>query len=558
MVGTELDITERKRLEENLRFSEAKASGIVSISADAIISIDENQRITLFNEGAERIFGYSKAEVVGGALDVLIPERFRATHQKHIAGFIAGQSTARRMGQRETPIFGVRKNGEEFPADAAISKLTVSGKPIMTIALRDITDQKRIENEQRFLAEVGAVLTSTLDYEETLTNVAQLAVRDLADFCIVDVVEEGGQVRRLKALSRDPSKAWICDLFMQVPSFLGHPDPVSSVLENRQTVLSPFVVPDGFASFTDEYLRAFRAADLKSLIAVPLLARGKPLGVITFISSSMFREFGPADARLAEELAQRAALSIQNAQLLAESQRSVKTREDVLAIVSHDLKNPLTTIVLAVDMLRDLKRMDTHQVREIAGRVQRSADQMERLIADLLDFARIQSGTFSIVAATENLRDVVLAAVDNMRTQAEVHQQKLEVDIPSTLPHVAIDAHRIGQVVSNLVGNALKFTPAGGTIRISARKRDRQIAVAVADTGPGIPTEHLQKIFDRFWQVPGKQQTGSGLGLSISKGIVKAHGGSIWAESQLGCGSSFLFTLPLSELATIEAGDKVA
>jgi PAS domain S-box-containing protein len=162
MVGTELDITERKRLEQDLRLSEAKSSGIVSISADAIISIDENQRITLFNEGAEKIFGYSKAEAMGASLDILLPERFRALHREHVAGFTAGQATSRRMGQRESPIFGLRKSGKEFPADAAISKLEVGGKRIMTVALRDITDQKRIENEQRFLSEVGAVLASTL------------------------------------------------------------------------------------------------------------------------------------------------------------------------------------------------------------------------------------------------------------------------------------------------------------------------------------------------------------------------------------------------------------
>ncbi|HSU87872.1 MAG TPA: PAS domain S-box protein, partial [Terriglobia bacterium] len=159
------DITERKRVEQALRLSEAKFSGIVSIAADAIISTDEDQQITIFNEGAERIFGYSKADVIGRALDILIPERFRAIHQEHVAGFATGQATARRMGGPETPIFGLRKNGEEFPADATISKLDVSGKRMMTVALRDITDLKRVEHEQRFLADVGAVLTSTLDYE---------------------------------------------------------------------------------------------------------------------------------------------------------------------------------------------------------------------------------------------------------------------------------------------------------------------------------------------------------------------------------------------------------
>src|SRR5262249_45816943 len=157
-------------------------------------------------------FGYSKTEVIGASLDILIPERFRVIHREHVAGFIAGDETTRRLGQRGAAIFGLRKNGEEFPADAAISKLDVGSKRIMTVALRDITGQKRIENEQRFLADVGAVLTSTLDYEDTLRNIAQLAVRDLADLCIIDVVEEGGKAARLKVMSRDSSLTSLCDL----------------------------------------------------------------------------------------------------------------------------------------------------------------------------------------------------------------------------------------------------------------------------------------------------------------------------------------------------------
>jgi PAS domain S-box-containing protein len=487
------DIAERKRLEQELRLSEAKSSGIVSISADAIISIDADQRITLFNEGAEKIFGYPKAEVIGAPLDILIPERFRAIHREHVAGFAAGQATARRMGQRETAILGLRKNGEEFPADAAISKLEVGGKRIMTVALRDITDQKRIEDEQRFLAEVGPVLTSTLDYEETLRNIAQLAVRDLADFCIVDVVEEAGAVRRLKALSRDFSKAWVCDLFMQVPLDPSHRSLVASVLENRQTTFIPFLSPESIASFSEETLKAVRAADLKSVIAVPLLAPGKLVGIITFLSSAGSRVYGPRDVRLAEELAQRATLSIENARLFREAQRAIKTREDVLAIVSHDLGNPLANIELVVHLFQRTDRMDTKQVREFADKVKRSVDAMKVLIADLLDFARIQSGTLSVVPSIDQLSHVMMPAIDRMRALAEAKRQTLEVDLPSSLPHVAVDADRISQVVSNLVGNAIKFTPHEGTIRVSACQQDHQIVVCVADTGPGIPQEDLSK-----------------------------------------------------------------
>jgi len=541
------DITERKRLEHELRLSEAKSSGIVSISADAIISVDENQCIMSFNEGAERIFGYPKGEVLGAPLDKLIPERFRTIHKEHVVRFIAGPATARRMGHRDTPIFGLRKNGEEFPADAAISKLDVGGKPVMTVALRDITDQKRIENEQRFLAEVGAVLTSTLDYEETLTNIAQLAVRDLADFCVVDVVDEAGEVRRLKALSRFPSMGWVCDLFMQVPFDPGHSLLVARVLENKQTTFIPFLSPESVASFSEEALEAVRDANLRSVIAAPLLAHGKLVGVITLISSAGSRPYGMRDVRMAEELAQRAALSIENSRLFAEAQRAIKTREDVLAIVSHDLKNPLTNIELVTHLIGEMDHIDTDRARDFAEKVHRSTDAMKALIANLLDFARIQSGMFSVAASANRLSRVVMPVIDRMRALAESKRQTLEVDLPANLPRVAVDAQRVGQVVSNLVGNAIKFTKRGGTIRVSARERDRQVVVTVSDTGPGISQEDLSKIFDWFWQARTKHK-GSGLGLSIAKGIVLAHGGTIWAESQVNKGTSFFFTLPVADL----------
>jgi signal transduction histidine kinase len=286
------------------------------------------------------------------------------------------------------------------------------------------------------------------------------------------------------------------------------------------------------------------------VIVAPQVAHDQLLGVIALVSSSHSRSFGPPDVRLAEELARRAALSIHNARLFSEAQRAVKTREDVLAIVSHDLKNPLANIELAVNLLRGFKRIDTNQLKDFINKVQRSANQMEVLIADLLDFARIQSGTFSVVTSAVRLTEAVMPVIDPLRTLAEAKRQSLEVDLPSSLPYVAIDAHRIGQLVSNLISNAIKFTPQAGVIRVSARQQGQKIVVSVTDTGPGIPQEHLSKIFERFWQTPGTKQKGSGLGLSIARGIVEAHGGTIWAESQSGKGSSFFFTVALADSDT--------
>jgi PAS domain S-box-containing protein len=540
---------ERKHFEEELRLSEARSSGILSISADAIISIDENQRITLFNEGAEKIFGYSKQEVIGKPLDILIPERFRAIHRDHVAGFIAGMETSRRMGARKT-LSGRHKIGGEFPIDAAISKLDVGGKRIMTAVLRDITDEKRIENEQRFLAEVGAILATTLNYSDTLENIAQLLVRDLADFCIMYGVDDEGTVRRLKATSRDPAKEFVCDLFMEVRIDRSRRHLVLPVLVNRRSMFVQYVSPEKITSLSqnEEELRVLRAADVRSIIAVPLLAHGKLLAVIALLSGFSSSLYGPADVRLAEEIAQRAALAIANARLFSEVQRAAKTREDVLAIVSHDLKNPVTTIALVGHLLRQAKTLEASKLGEFADKILRSVDRMQSLIADLLDLGKMQSGTFSVETQARTLSHLVIPVVESMRVMAEAKRQTLDVDLPSNLPEVAVDAHRISQVISNLLGNAIKFTLEGGSIRISARQKGREVVVSVFDTGPGIPREHLPKIFDWFWQATETRQSGSGLGLSIAKGIVEAHGGRIWVTSELGKGSSFCFTLRLAGL----------
>jgi signal transduction histidine kinase len=220
-------------------------------------------------------------------------------------------------------------------------------------------------------------------------------------------------------------------------------------------------------------------------------------------------------------------------------------REEVLAIVSHDLKNPVGTIELAVYLLRQLDPPDAAQIRRLADTIDRSVDKMRRLIRDLLDFAKIQSGTFSVERGAASIDRLMPPVIEGFRLLAEDKGLTIEADLPADLPEVAVDADRIGQVMSNLVGNAVKFTPEGGTIRVSARVHGDEVIVCVADTGPGIPGEDLPKVFDWFWQAEDSKHLGNGLGLSIAKGIVEAHNGRIWAESQVGRGTSFLFSLPV-------------
>jgi PAS domain S-box-containing protein len=546
MVGTELDITARKRAEDDLRLAEASSSGILSISADAIISIDADQRITMFNEGAERIFGRAKAEAIGAPLDTLIPERLRAVHRRHVERFAAGKEGARRMGERGAPIFGLRKNGDEFPADAAISKLAVGGTTILTVTLRDISEQKRIEDEQRFLADVGPVLATTLEYEETLSRIARLAVRDLADLCVVDIVEQHGEARRVEVASRDPSQQWVCDALRQGAVAGGRPRLLRSALETKTAILLADVSQDVIASWAenDNQLRALRAAAPKSVIAVPLLARAGAVGAIALVSSTSSRRYGAADLRLAEELAYRASLSIENARLYRAAMRAIRERDDVQGIVAHDLRNPLGSILMQAALLRRRASGQDPRLQKPAEIIERAATRMNRLINDLVDVTSMEAGHLAIERDRVPTAQTLAEAIEAQRALASAASLELRPELPPDLPDVWGDRDRLLQVFENLIGNALKFTEPGGRITVGAAPRGDAVVFWVADTGAGIAAEDVPRVFDRFWQARKVGKRGAGLGLPIVKGIVEAHGGHIWVDSAPGRGSSFLFTIP--------------
>lgn len=543
------DVTQQKRLAEELRLAEARSSGILAISADGIVSIDEDQRITMFNSGAEKIFGYTRAEVIGAPVDVLIPERFRERHRRHVQRFAEEAKSARQMGEH-IEICGLRKDGEEFPAGGAISRLQVDGQKVLTVALRDLTEQKRAEHEQRFLAEVGAILATTLDYEETLTKIAEVAVHSLADLCIVDLVEDDGAVRRLKVACRDPANAWLCEELKALPLDGSRRYLLRSVLDTRCPLLLQRPSEAQLAAFarTEEQLQTLRAANIRSLLAVPLLARDQLLGALAFVSSTASRPFGPADVRLAEGLGQRAALSIENARLFREARRATQARDEVLGVVAHDLRNPLGSILVQTALLR--RRTDGPGRLKAAEVIERATRRMSRLIQDLLDVTRIEAGRLSVAAERVSARQLVVDSFEAQRALAAAASLELGVDAAPELPDVWADRDRLLQVFENLIGNALKFTGRGGRVTIGAAPREREVLFWVTDTGRGITGDELPRLFDRFWQAGKAEKRGAGLGLSIVKGVVEAHGGRIWAESAPGAGSSFFFTIPTADAAS--------
>lgn len=545
-IATALDNAQRANAA--LRRSESKAAGILSIAVDAIISIDTDARITLFNKAAEQIFGYSQAEAVGAPFEMLIPQRFRATHRQHLARFASGEPVSRKMGERRAAIVGLRKSGEEFPADAAISKLEVGDEQILTVALRDATEARRFECHQKLLADVGLVLADTLDYEGTLTRLAELAVRELADFCIVDVVEDDGEIRRLRVVGRDPSKQQICDSLKQIPIDRSGPRLVWSTLETKKPVLIERVTPEIVGSWaqSEEHLRALQEMQPRSLIVVPILARGKALGVLKVALSTGLRAYGEEDLRLMQEVAHRAALAIDNARLYRVAERALQARDSLLGVVAHDLRNPLSIILMQATALRGPHGEPDRSSQRPADAIERAANRMNRLIQDLLDITSMEAGRLSIEQRPVNASKALFDFVEAQKPLALSKSLELRLDVAANLSDVFADRDRLLQVLENLVGNALKFTGSGGSVTLGAAPRKGELLLWVTDTGDGIAGDDLPHLFDRFWQasVPGRQ--GIGLGLPIVKGIVEAHGGRIWVTSEIGKGSTFFFTLPFA------------
>ncbi len=357
---------------------------VLHVASDAILCVDDAQQICFFNDGAVRMFGYQAEEVLGQSLSMLMPSRFRTAHASHIRAFGHGSSEARRMSER-SPIFGLRKSGEEFSAEAAIVRVVTDARTLFAVVMRDVTDQRRTEAlVQRALSD------------------AELALRD---------------------------------------------------------------------------------------------------------------------------------------------------RDDLLGLVSHDLRNPVNAVkMLAGALLRFPSAAGATSLpiaaSEHASVMLQAATQMDTLIQDLLDVTRLERGKLRIARRPHAIAPLMATTADVLAPMAASRGVTLETELEAGLPMVDIDPDRIAQVLSNLVGNAVKFTPEGGHVKLRAMRHSTGVQVIVQDTGIGIAADDLQYVFDRFWQSRRTDRSGAGLGLAIAHGIVRAHGGTLTLESEIGRGTTALLTLP--------------
>ena len=395
------------------------------------------------------------------------------------------------------------------------------------------------ERRAAFLAAAGQELSTSLDQQQTVAMLARLIVPNLADRAVIDWLDDRDALHRIATADKHAGVE-------TAPVHDGKPienvtDVVSAAMRERQPKLI------GRSANIASYLGLGESGPIGSAIVIPMISRGETLGVVV-ATAPEGKPFTSADVSLFSDLVRHGSLAIDNATLYSDSQQAVRAREEVLAIVSHDLRNPLNAVTLAASLLQTSESLSDED-REQIDTIVLSAKRMSRLIADLLDVTRLEGGKrLPIEPEAIDVQSLFHETEEIFKAQAAAGSVRLESTIVDGVPKVWADRHRVTQVLSNLVGNSLKFTPEGGVIRVRAEPKDDAVLFVVSDTGPGIPKEHLADIFNPFWQAKRAERMGAGLGLPIARGIVESHGGRIWVESESAKGTVFYFTLPVARV----------
>jgi signal transduction histidine kinase len=420
-----------------------------------------------------------------------------------------------------------------------------------------------VDRGWEFLAQASALLDQSLDYQATLTNVVQLAVPRIADYCTVGLLDDDGLMTWAASAHRDETRAQLAQQLRAYSPDMTSPTSTHPVAEAFRRGVTQLISPvdesflRGIAR-DETHLALLRELAPASYIAVPMSARARILGLLVFATTTdSGRCYAQRDLTLANELGHRAALAVDRATLYRAADQAGRAREAMVSVVSHDLKNPISTIQMAVSFLLD-EVVPSDQAHDVERRqlqaVRRATSRMYRLIHDLLDVTAIEAGKFRVECCPEAVAPVVNEALESLQALAEAKRIELAAEAPRELPPVVADRDRLLQVFSNLGGNAIKFTPDGGRVTIRVSRARDAVEFSVVDTGPGIAAADLPRVFDRFWQATKTARSGTGLGLAIAKGIVEAHGGRIGVTSVPGQGSTFCFSIPAaaSGVAVVE------
>ncbi len=455
-------------------------------------------------------------------------------------------------GRHETPI-GPSGEGFRWGRDDVMQVAESMRKSVETAAdllLRTAVEETRA----RFLAEASRRLLASTDEESTFSTLARLFVPMLADgACVLTVCDGNVHCRAVAhadgdkerfvlilaqnlALHAERQATWTAQVFQQ-----GRGQELSG------QSLAEIFGPDSNPGDTTE---AIQMLDVRWLEGWPLVSQQRVLGGIYLFGSALRHEFDVAGGEMLQSLAQSASLAVDNARIHQDARQSIRARERLMAFAAHDLRNSLSLALMSLSLLDGASEgLNASAAASRLATLRKGLSRMQRLVDDLLDFSSLEAGRLSMTTDQQSVRRLVEDTLEAFRDPAAQTGVCLSGRVPGETCVVEGDAFRLLQVLSNLVGNALKFTPTGGNVTIAAVEGDSNVEFSVMDTGCGIAPTELPHVFEAYQRSTRTRSGGVGLGLSIAKGIVESHGGMMWVQSRLGEGTTFYFTVPKMSLA---------
>jgi signal transduction histidine kinase len=534
---------ELERVREELRQSEARFRDVIEQNADAILVLDRHGTIRFANSQAERLFG-------------------------NIAGGLRGTSFGYPAVAGQTSELDVTRGGITRLVEMRVVESAWEGEPACIASLRDITERKRAEDaarnlikEQsarsaaeaaagrfRFLAESSAALSASLDVDATIEGLAQLCAQELADWTVVYLVEDDGSIRVGAVATGDPAGSNVAARMRDETRTDGQLEPVRSVLRSRRPLIGGGAA--GSSHTGDEVQpQLIDAAGIESFMLVPMIARDRGIGAIALLCADPRRHYSRHDLALAEDLALRAALAVDNARLYNTARVANQAKTDYLAVISHDLRTPLNSIIGHADLLSmGIPEKLSDATAERVERIRSSAAHLLRLIDELLIWVRLDTGHEELHIAEVNAEHVVRDVAQVVDLLASERGLDLIVETGNSPVPLETDPAKLHQILLNLVANAVKYTERGH-VRISLATDGDSAVFTIMDTGIGIAPENIGRIFEPFWQVDRARRTdggGTGLGLSVVHRLVQLLGGQVRVESEPGRGSTFTVLLPVS------------
>jgi signal transduction histidine kinase/ActR/RegA family two-component response regulator len=471
---------------------------------------------------------------------------------------------AARTGEiRDEEIDIIHRDGRRISLNVYAAPLVGDdGEPRGAVAVAiDVTERRRVEQEQRFLADASRILSASLEFETTLAELAKLAVPMFGDYCFIDVLCDDGSFDRVALVVADSTRSGIADALRKYPPSLGFDSPAARAIRGGEPLVVNDCPPELLtrAAQTPEHLELLQRFGVCAFMMAPLRARGRTLGLLSVGACNSTRKYGPRDVALAADLSSRAGLALDNALLYRHAQEANRLKEDFLATLSHELRTPLNALLGWTQMLK-APALDEATRRRALDSVERNAQAQAVLINDLLDVSRVMSGKLRLEERRVDLQAVVLAAVDAVRPAVRAREIDLAVSLTPLAGDVIGDPDRLQQVVWNLLSNAVKFTPARGRVEVSVEATGGAVQIVVTDTGAGIDPAFLPHVFERFRQgdsTTTRLHGGLGLGLAIVRHLVDLHGGTVTVESEgPGRGSRFVVTLPVRHETAIEGAPR--